>query len=42
MDVSGAVGLSLGLKCDCQVYFSLYNAGERVEVAVYLSLGQQS
>jgi len=34
MDVSGAVGLSLGLKCDCQVYFSLYNAGERVEVAV--------
>lgn len=40
MEVSGAVALSLDLKCDCEVYFSLYNAGESVEVSLQSSASE--
>lgn len=40
MQQSGAVALSLDLQCDCQVYFSLYNAGASLQVSLQSSTAE--
>jgi len=37
MEVSGAVALSVELQSDCEVYFSVYNAGFGLQVALQFS-----
>jgi hypothetical protein len=40
MDVSGAMALSLDMQCDCDVYFSIYNAGFGLQVSLQTSISE--
>ena len=40
MDVSGVMALSLDMQCNCEVYFSIYNAGFGLQVSLQTSVSE--